>query len=524
MADVDFKFKQKTPACRFTSKIASVMQRPFPREWLLSGSNLVLRKFEPALIQRAIDCLRPNNFSIMVVSRDFPGTWEKKEKWYGTEYTHGKIPDDLMADVRKAFAVSAKERIPKLHLPHQNQFIPTKLEVEKKDVKDPAPAPRMIRNDDLVRTWFKKDDTFWVPKANLIVSLKCPTIYASAENSVKARIYTDLVKDALEEYSYDADLAGLEYNVTLDYRGLLVEVSGYNDKLSVLLGQVLITMRDLDVQNDRFDIIKDRLGRAYRNFAFQQPNYQVSDFITWFTCENEHTVGELSEVLPAVTIEAVRTFHRELLSQFHLEIYVHGNLYKEDGLKLTDMIVSTLKPRVLPRTQWPILRSFVYPPGSNYVFTSTLQDPANVNHAMELYLYVGSRADRQLRARTFMLDQLTHEPAFDQLRTKEQLGYAVYSGTRSSLTTLGFHFVIQSERDPEYLESRVNAFLVTYGKTLTAMSDADFANHKRSLIVKHLEKVKNLDQETGRHWNQVSNEYYDFEFGEDSGFSSFCCL
>jgi insulysin len=37
LADVDFKFKQKSPASRFTSKISAVMQTPLPREWLLSG-------------------------------------------------------------------------------------------------------------------------------------------------------------------------------------------------------------------------------------------------------------------------------------------------------------------------------------------------------------------------------------------------------------------------------------------------------------------------------------------------------
>ncbi|KAJ8107438.1 hypothetical protein ONZ43_g6733 [Nemania bipapillata] len=43
------------------------------------------------------------------------------------------------------------------------------------------------------------------------------------------------------------------------------------------------------------------------------------------------------------------------------------------------------------------------------------------------------------------------------------------------------------------------------------MTDTSFESHKRSVVVKRLEKLKNLDQETGRHWAQISNEYYDFE-------------
>jgi insulysin len=515
MSAVDFKFKQKTPPSRFTSKISSVMQRPFPREWLLSGSSL-LRKYEPALIQQGIDCLRPDNFKLTIVSREVPGKWDQKEKWYGTEYTQKEISAEFMRDLIDAASCTAAARIPELHLPHKNQFIPTKLEVEKKEVSDPAVAPRLIRNDSLCRTWFKKDDTFWVPKANLIVSCKSPIAFASAENSVKARLYTDLIRDALEEYSYDAELAGLQYSVAMDQRGLFVEVSGYNDKLSVLLQQVLKTMRDLEIKPDRFEIVKERLTRGYRNWELQQPFHQVSDYTVWLTAETEHIVEELEAELPAITCEAVRDFQKQLLSQMHLEVYVHGNLYKEDALRLTDMVESTLRPRTLPRSQWPILRSLILPPGSNYLFKRTLKDEANVNHCIEYMLYIGNRADRKLKARTLLIDQIVHEPAFDQLRTKEQLGYIVYSSLRATATTLGFRFIIQSEKAPDYLEARIEGFLDTYAATLTAMDDTEFENHKRSLIVKRLEKLKNLDQETSRHWNHISNEYYDFDAGKQT--------
>ncbi|KAI1854932.1 hypothetical protein JX265_002571 [Neoarthrinium moseri] len=512
MADVDFKFKQKTPASRFTSKIGSVMQKPLPREWLLSGQSR-LRKFDPKLIAKGVEHLRPDNFRMTIISQDFPGDWDQKEKWYGTEYKAEKIPDDFLAEISEAAKGAVKD--PALHLPHKNQFIPTKLEVDKKDVKEPATAPRLLRNDDLARTWFKKDDTFWVPKANLIVSCKNPVIYASAENSVKAKLFTDLVRDALEEYSYDAELAGLQYNVTLDSRGLFVEVAGYNDKLPVLLEQVLLTMRDLDVKDERFDIIKERLTRGYRNWELQQPFTQIGDYVSWLTAEHDYVVDQLEAELPSITADDVRHFHKQLMSQMHIEAYVHGNLYKEDALKLTSMVEKILKPRVLPKDQLPILRSMIFPPGSNFLYKKTLRDPANVNHCIEYYLHIGSKGDRMIRAKTQLLDQIIHEPAFDQLRTKEQLGYIIFSGLRGCSTTYGFRFIIQSERTSEYLESRIDSFLTQQLETLSNMTDADFESHKRSVIVKRLEKLKNLDQETGRHWAQVSSEYYDFEASQE---------
>ncbi|KAI1148070.1 peptidase M16 inactive domain-containing protein [Nemania diffusa] len=510
MSDVEFKFKQKSPASRFTSKISSVMQRPLPREWLLSGQSR-LRKFDPAMIEKGISLLRPDNMRMTIVSRDYPGDWDKKEKWYGTEYKSEKIPEDFLAELSTALNTPAGKQPSALHVPHKNQFIPTKLEVEKKEVEKPATAPRVIRNDHIARTWWKKDDMFWVPKASLIVSMKNPIVYASAKNSVKTKFFTDLVRDALEEYSYDAELAGLQYNVTLDTRGLLVEVSGYNDKLAVLLEQVLITMRDLVVKDDRFEIIKERLTRGYKNCELQQPFTQIGDYVSWLTSEHDFVVEQLSVELPSITAEDVRSFHKQIMSQLHIEAYVHGNLYKEDSLKLTDMIESILKPRVLPKEEWPIMRSLVFPPGSNYLYKKTLKDPANINHCLEYYLHIGSKGDRSVRAKTQLLDQIIHEPAFDQLRTKEQLGYIVFSGLRGSATTYGFRFIIQSERTSEYLESRIDSFLNAQATAIKEMTDASFESHKRSVVVKRLEKLKNLDQETGRHWAQISNEYYDFE-------------
>lgn len=513
MADVDFKFKQKVPASRFTSRTSSVMQKPIPREWLLSGHSR-LRAFDPKSIERGLATIHPDNMRLGIVSQKFPGNWDKKEKWYGTEYRYEKVPDSLMEEFRAAIDTPKDKRAPELHLPHKNNFIPNELEVEKKEVPQPAPSPRLLRNDALAKTWWKKDDTFWVPRANVVVSLKSPVIYASVENTVKARLFTELVRDALEAYAYDAELAGLQYTVSLGARGLLLDISGYNDKLPVLLQQVATTMRDLDIKEDRFEVIKERAVRAYNNWQLNSAYQQVGDYLNCLNSERDYLVEEMSQELPNITCDDVRLFQKQVLSQMYIETYAHGNLHKEDALKVTDLLESTFKPRPLPRSQLPIVRSLLLPAGSNFVYNKTLKDPANVNHCVETWLYIGDKADRTLRAKTLLFDQIAHEPAFDQLRTKEQLGYIVFTSMRTFATTCGFRLLIQSERTPDYLDSRIEAFLVQVGELIDNMSDADFEGHKRSLILKRLEKPRNLDQESTRHWTQISGEYYDFEQGK----------
>ncbi|PWY88039.1 LuxS/MPP-like metallohydrolase [Aspergillus sclerotioniger CBS 115572] len=508
LAEVEFRFKQKSPASRFTSRLSSVMQKPYPREWLLSGN--LLRKFEPELVTKALSYLRPDNFRMVIVAQDYPGDWNCREKWYGTEYKIEDIPDDFMASIRKAVETSPEHRLPELHMPHKNEFVPTRLSVEKKEVSEPAKTPKLICHDDHVRLWYKKDDRFWVPKATVNITLRNPLVWATPANLVKAKFYCELVRDALTEYSYDAELAGLDYELSASIFGLDISVGGYNDKMSVLLEKVLTSMRDLVVKPDRFNIIKERLTRGYKNAEYQQPFYQVGDYTRYLTAERNWLNEQYAAELEHIEADDVSCFFPQILRQNHIEVLAHGNLYKEDALRMTDLVESTLQSRTLPESQWHVRRNVILPPGANYNYERTLKDPANVNHCIEYYLFIGNLDDSVLRAKLLLFAQMTDEPAFDQLRSKEQLGYVVWSGARYSATTMGYRVIIQSERTAPYLESRIDAFLTAFKKSVENMSEQEFESHKRSVVNKRLEKLKNLNSETNRFWSHVGSEYFDF--------------
>jgi insulysin len=93
------------------------------------------------------------------------------------------------------------------------------------------------------------------------------------------------VEDSLTEYAYDAELAGLHYSILNHSQGLDVSVGGYNDKMSVLLEKVLITMRDLKITDERFDIMKERLTRSFKNFDYTEPFRQITTYSRWLSSE-----------------------------------------------------------------------------------------------------------------------------------------------------------------------------------------------------------------------------------------------
>lgn len=88
------------------------------------------------------------------------------------------------------------------------------------------------------------------------------------------------------------------------------------------------------------------------------------------------------------------------------------------------------------------------------------------------------------------------EPAFDQLRTKEQLGYIVFTGIkRLNQQYLALHLIVQSShKDADYLDGRVEDFLLQYRAQLTSMPAEDFAANIAAVIEKLVEKPKNIDR------------------------------
>jgi insulysin len=75
---------------------------------------------------------------------------------------------------------------------------------------------------------------------------------------------------------------------------------------------------------------------------------------------------------------------------------------------------------------------------------------------------------------------------------------------------MGWRIIIQSDRNPEYLEARAEAFLVDLERRLESMTDEDFASQRTGLIALKLEKYKNLGEEMSTFWNHIQSGYHDF--------------
>ena len=86
-----------------------------------------------------------------------------------------------------------------------------------------------------------------------------------------------------------------------------------------------------------------------------------------------------------------------------------------------------------------------------------LNDAYKLN-AIEIYF----QCFQQTLDKNALLELFSHlvdEPCFDQLRTKEQLGYVVISGARRSRGVQGFRVIVQSSHDLNHVNQRIELFI-----------------------------------------------------------------
>lgn len=93
-------------------------------------------------------------------------------------------------------------------------------------------------------------------------------------------------------------------------------------------------------------------------------------------------------------------------------------------------------------------------------------------------------------------------------------GYIVFSGPRRANGVQGLRFIMQSEKAPHYLESRVEAFLCTMEKAVEEMSEEAFQKHIQALAIRRLDKPKKLSAECAKYWGEIISQQYNFDRGE----------
>ncbi|SGY41131.1 BQ5605_C003g02474 [Microbotryum silenes-dioicae] len=505
LSKLAFRFKEKGSPTNTAMGLALSMSKPFPREKLLSAPWLST-EWNPEIVVDLIGKLKPENCRILVAANEPIGdrVYDQKERWYGTEYTIEPMSDKLLKH-------ASAETYPELHMPKPNAFVPKDIEIKNKtEVEKPAKRPLSLRNTPIARLWYKKDDRWWVPRAGVFVLIRSPIVDDTPLHSVQSRLVTELVRDALAEYSYDAELAGLSYTFEIQGGGIIVTFDGYNDKLPLLAQVVIDKLTNFTIDPERYELIMDQLRRAYTNNRLDQPYNHAMFTAGYLTTETMWTREEQLEELANITVENLTEYKTNIFKRGHIEMLVHGNMLKDEAISMCKMVETTVNPQPLTLEELRSRRALI-PHRGDALTRSPVYNPSNDQSAIEQLTYIGNIYDDLERCKLSLFATIVSEPLFDTLRTQQQLGYIVSSGTRRSIGFIAFRLIVQSDRDATYVEQRVDDFWSEYLTVLETMSDEEFGKYRSAVVSKKLEDHKNMWEESSFFWLAIQAGWYDFE-------------
>lgn len=536
----NFRFRQKASSSATASRLASSLhglqyyntgledpianRKGVPEIGEIPSSHFLslslMRKFEPNLITKYASYLNPHNFKAMLVAKEpFEKMSDvKHEKWYNTVYKTQSIDDALKSSLEEISHGAHQNKV--FHLPPHNNYLPTDFSLAATPSIEPK-YPKLIEADSRCKLWYRINTKLAGPRSALVFKFNLPGCTSTPLNSVLLSLFLDVLDDDLNGTSYLASLAGLSHEFDLARDGMSLRITGFSDKLEVLLDTLLGRLAQFtDPCSDlwdkdrraRFSVLREKMLKNLKNFGFTVPYNQVGPMVSGLINENSWLVDDQLEVFDGVTFEALRNYVTSLFDSCFIEVLALGNYSKADTKKIGQMAMKKFHRSIpLSCSQFTRGRSLDLPEGKVYHFLRPNDDPDNINSCLEMYMQLGHISDGPERVMAELVAQIIHEPFFDRLRTKEQLGYVVFSSLRETRTTFGLRFLVQSERSTAYLYERVQRFIIKEATKIDSMSEDEFAKHVSALVTKKMQKVKNIKEQRTRFWNRIASGFYDFD-------------
>ncbi|EMM6761206.1 pitrilysin [Pluralibacter gergoviae] len=476
--DLDFRYPSINRNMDYVEWLADVMIR-VPVEHTLDVVNIADR-FDEKAIESRLAMMTPQNARIWYISDKEPHS--KTAYFVGAPYQVDKISDRTLEQWRQEGGKLA------LQLPTLNPYIPDDFTLIKPD--GAADKPKLIVDEPQLRVVYSPGRYFASePKADVTLVLRNPQVMDSARHQVIFALNDYLAGIALDQLSNQAAVGGISFSTGAN-SGLLVNANGYTQRLPELFDALLKgyfsyqpTEAQLEQAKSWYAQMMDSAdkGKAYEQAIM--PLQMISQ-VPYFQREARRAL------LPSITLKEVMAWREKLKTGARPEFLVVGNMTPEQSTALARRVQKQLatkgdtwcrNPDVAVTKQQNAI--FEKAGSSSDSALGAVFAPANVDE------YSSSAAAE-------LLGQIIQPWFYNQLRTEEQLGYAVFAFPMNVGRQWGLGFLLQSsDKQPAFLWERFKAFFPTAEQKLRAMKPEEFAQIQQAVIAQLMQPPQTLSEE-----------------------------
>ena len=402
-----------------------------------------------------------------------------------------------------------------LFLPNANPFIPNSFTLTDAPAQE---IPQTLIDETGLRLWYYPEQEFRLPKAKVFINLHNQDVANGAKDRIIAQLFSHSVNELISSYTYPAYIAGLNYQLHASGRGLELSMSGYHDKLHVLLEKIVETMSSLNEDNIsevEFDRYKAQLKRRLENQLKAKPYERtISELRRWLR-NLSFSQQELIAALETVTLADVLAFNHRLKQSLYIDTYVHGTLEPEAANAISDVLKRAYSPsknRIPPAKISKVPNSL----DKNQFLQSVEQQ--HPDSAASLYIQ-GQQFEEmtsdKARAHYALLAQIISSPYYQWLRTEKKLGYIVSASPFPQNSVPGLIFIVQSPTaSSSDILKESELFFNDFNSQLAALSIEEFEDHKQGLISRLVSKKKNMAEKVGHFWHNIEVNRLTFDTNE----------
>ena len=479
--DIDFRYPSITRDMDYVEWLADTMIR-VPVEHTLDAVNIADR-YDAKAVKERLAMMTPQNARIWYISPKEPHN--KTAYFVDAPYQVDKISAQTFADWQKKAADIA------LSLPELNPYIPDDFSLIKSEKK--YDHPELIVDESNLRVVYAPSRYFASePKADVSLILRNPKAMDSARNQVMFALNDYLAGLALDQLSNQASVGGISFSTNAN-NGLMVNANGYTQRLPQLFQALLEGYFSYTATEDQLEQAKSwynqMMDSAEKGKAFEQaimPAQMLSQ-VPYFSRD------ERRKILPSITLKEVLAYRDALKSGARPEFMVIGNMTEAQATTLARDVQKQLGA---DGSEWCRNKDVVVDKKQSVIF----EKAGNSTDSALAAVFVPTGYDEYTSsAYSSLLGQIVQPWFYNQLRTEEQLGYAVFAFPMSVGRQWGMGFLLQSnDKQPSFLWERYKAFFPTAEAKLRAMKPDEFAQIQQAVITQMLQAPQTLGEEASK--------------------------
>jgi len=473
-----------------------------------------MMSWDPSLITKLLSKLTVDNMIVQLSSNTFTLSNPKTEKWYGTQYEISDISDDQIK------LWNSKKITGKLSLPSKNKYIPANFTLVHKDMEDPS-HPILLRNDSSSLVWYSVDLKWKQPKAVYEFAIRSPIVFTSASNQILTDLFCLLISESLASYSYQLREAMSSFGVSRTSTGLSITVYGYSDKLDLVLDSVVGAIKNFTSGNfekedaDLFEYVKTVALKGVENYESDKPLTHAFKFAHAYLNTQYFLPQEQIDVIKDSTLASLKEFVPKIFAGVKVESLAYGNVARTTAIAMTDKVLGVVMPGP-PAAPLDVRQQLIKikPDAAPVVYQAKAYGDEPNSAAVTLF-QVGKSSDLRSFALCSLFAQSVREPFFDQLRTKELLGYQVAASSTIWAHVTMVYFIVQgTKKAANGEEERIEAFIASLGQkdgVIGNMTEAHFGTLRATVKAAYEEKHLSIYEAEAEVWAQISSEQHNFD-------------